>query len=203
MRKKPAALSVPLRRKEEFSLFKVSDDEYKVKISPQLLLATQRFLSRGEDEGWFLSPLSCLPVQWVRRPPGQPLPSRPSKQESVQEPLCAPRGCPGSRDTLLDTQVTQGDCSAPPDIQKQGQAGATCASLRQEASAGGVCGCQVLLCWEGTRLEGQPGDSRWAAASVWLHWPLRAQWTLSSLCHGQRWMCSAHCESPRRSCCTC
>lgn len=27
-------------------MFKVSDDEYKVKISPQLLLATQRFLSR-------------------------------------------------------------------------------------------------------------------------------------------------------------
>uniref|UniRef100_G1QL46 Metal transporter n=1 Tax=Nomascus leucogenys TaxID=61853 RepID=G1QL46_NOMLE len=34
---------------EEFSLFKVSDDEYKVKISPQLLLATQRFLSREVD----------------------------------------------------------------------------------------------------------------------------------------------------------
>ncbi|XP_059515044.1 metal transporter CNNM3 isoform X3 [Myotis daubentonii] len=49
VRKKPAALSVPLRRKEEFSLFKVSDNEYKVKISPQLLLATQRFLSREVD----------------------------------------------------------------------------------------------------------------------------------------------------------
>ncbi|XP_073096271.1 metal transporter CNNM3 isoform X1 [Manis javanica] len=49
MRKKPAPLSTPLRRKEEFSLFKVSDDEYKVKISPQLLLATQRFLSREVD----------------------------------------------------------------------------------------------------------------------------------------------------------
>uniref|UniRef100_A0A452SEV7 Metal transporter n=1 Tax=Ursus americanus TaxID=9643 RepID=A0A452SEV7_URSAM len=48
-RKKPAPLSAPLRRKEEFSLFKVSDDEYKVKISPQLLLATQRFLSREVD----------------------------------------------------------------------------------------------------------------------------------------------------------
>uniref|UniRef100_A0A5F9CQV9 Metal transporter n=1 Tax=Oryctolagus cuniculus TaxID=9986 RepID=A0A5F9CQV9_RABIT len=45
-RKRPASLSAPLKRKEEFSLFKVSDDEYKVKISPQLLLATQRFLSR-------------------------------------------------------------------------------------------------------------------------------------------------------------
>ncbi|XP_029794364.1 metal transporter CNNM3 [Suricata suricatta] len=49
VRKKPAALSAPLKRKEEFSLFKVSDDEYKVKISPQLLLATQRFLSREVD----------------------------------------------------------------------------------------------------------------------------------------------------------
>uniref|UniRef100_A0A2K6F2B5 Metal transporter n=1 Tax=Propithecus coquereli TaxID=379532 RepID=A0A2K6F2B5_PROCO len=49
VRKKPASLIVPLKRKEEFSLFKVSDDEYKVKISPQLLLATQRFLSREVD----------------------------------------------------------------------------------------------------------------------------------------------------------
>ncbi|XP_054442041.1 metal transporter CNNM3 isoform X2 [Pteronotus mesoamericanus] len=49
VRKKPASLSAPLRRKEEFSLFKVSDEECKVKISPQLLLATQRFLSREVD----------------------------------------------------------------------------------------------------------------------------------------------------------
>ncbi|XP_059138070.1 metal transporter CNNM3 isoform X2 [Peromyscus eremicus] len=49
VRKKTVALSTPLKRKEEFSLFKVSDDEYKVKISPQLLLATQRFLSREVD----------------------------------------------------------------------------------------------------------------------------------------------------------
>ncbi|XP_069349959.1 metal transporter CNNM3 [Eulemur rufifrons] len=49
VRKKPASLIAPLKRKEEFSLFKVSDDEYKVKISPQLLLATQRFLSREVD----------------------------------------------------------------------------------------------------------------------------------------------------------
>ncbi|XP_037010202.2 metal transporter CNNM3 isoform X1 [Artibeus jamaicensis] len=49
VRKKPASLSAPLRRKEDFSLFKVSDDEHKVKISPQLLLATQRFLSREVD----------------------------------------------------------------------------------------------------------------------------------------------------------
>ncbi|XP_062934611.1 metal transporter CNNM3 [Cynocephalus volans] len=49
VRKRPASLSAPVKRKEEFSLFKVSDDEYKVKISPQLLLATQRFLSREVD----------------------------------------------------------------------------------------------------------------------------------------------------------
>uniref|UniRef100_A0A2I3LR29 Metal transporter n=1 Tax=Papio anubis TaxID=9555 RepID=A0A2I3LR29_PAPAN len=49
VRRKPASLMAPLKRKEEFSLFKVSDDEYKVKISPQLLLATQRFLSREVD----------------------------------------------------------------------------------------------------------------------------------------------------------
>uniref|UniRef100_A0A8C8RJA9 Metal transporter n=1 Tax=Pelusios castaneus TaxID=367368 RepID=A0A8C8RJA9_9SAUR len=50
IRKKPAPVGTLLEhRKEEFSLFKVSDDEYKVKISPQLLLATQRFLSREVD----------------------------------------------------------------------------------------------------------------------------------------------------------
>ncbi|KAB0401350.1 hypothetical protein E2I00_005008, partial [Balaenoptera physalus] len=49
VKKKPASLSAPLRQKEEFSLFKVSDDDCKVKISPQLLLATQRFLSREVD----------------------------------------------------------------------------------------------------------------------------------------------------------
>ncbi|KAB0380373.1 hypothetical protein FD755_008157 [Muntiacus reevesi] len=49
VKKKPASLNAPLRQKEEFSLFKVSDDDYKVKISPQLLLATQRFLSREVD----------------------------------------------------------------------------------------------------------------------------------------------------------
>ncbi|XP_055097040.1 metal transporter CNNM3 isoform X3 [Symphalangus syndactylus] len=49
VKRKPASLMAPLKQKEEFSLFKVSDDEYKVKISPQLLLATQRFLSREVD----------------------------------------------------------------------------------------------------------------------------------------------------------
>lgn len=154
MRKKPAALSVPLRRKEEFSLFKVSDNEYKVKISPQLLLATQRFLSRGEDEGGSLSsPLSRLPVQGVRRRRGSPcLPIPVSRR--VSGSTSAPPGCPGSRDT-------QGDCPAPPNIQKQGQAAAAWASLHQEAL---VCVAATSSCvGEGTRLEGQPGDSRWAA----------------------------------------
>ncbi|XP_062995538.1 metal transporter CNNM3 [Elgaria multicarinata webbii] len=50
LKKKPAPLGTLMdRRKEDFSLFKVSDNEYKVKISPQLLLATQRFLSREVD----------------------------------------------------------------------------------------------------------------------------------------------------------
>ncbi|KAM5227807.1 metal transporter CNNM3 [Ctenodactylus gundi] len=49
VRRKAASLSAPLKPKEEFSLFKVSDEESKVKISPQLLLATQRFLSREVD----------------------------------------------------------------------------------------------------------------------------------------------------------
>ncbi|XP_048369244.1 metal transporter CNNM3 isoform X2 [Sphaerodactylus townsendi] len=50
MKKKPPHLGTLVdRRKEDFSLFKVSDSEYKVKISPQLLLATQRFLSREVD----------------------------------------------------------------------------------------------------------------------------------------------------------
>lgn len=49
LKKKPPPICTLMdRRKEDFSLFKVSD-EYKVKISPQLLLATQRFLSREVD----------------------------------------------------------------------------------------------------------------------------------------------------------
>lgn len=51
VRRKPTSLSAPLQKKEEFSLFTGPDDLCKVKISPQLLLATQRFLSRGEDDG--------------------------------------------------------------------------------------------------------------------------------------------------------
>uniref|UniRef100_A0A8D2JI30 Metal transporter n=1 Tax=Varanus komodoensis TaxID=61221 RepID=A0A8D2JI30_VARKO len=50
LKKKPPPLGTLMeRRKEDFSLFKVSDSEYRVKISPQLLLATQRFLSREVD----------------------------------------------------------------------------------------------------------------------------------------------------------
>lgn len=69
VKKRTVALSTPLKRKEEFSLFKVSDDEYKVKISPQLLLATQRFLSRGEGEGWSLPLIS--PPRGSRNHPDQ------------------------------------------------------------------------------------------------------------------------------------
>nr|XP_020635871.1 metal transporter CNNM3-like [Pogona vitticeps] len=50
LKKKPPPLGTLMdRKKEDFSLFKVSDNESKVKISPQLLLATQRFLSREVD----------------------------------------------------------------------------------------------------------------------------------------------------------
>ncbi|XP_055518350.1 metal transporter CNNM3 isoform X3 [Leucoraja erinacea] len=47
VKKKPPTVSFPIeRKKEDFSFFKVPDIDLKVKISPQLLLATQRFLSR-------------------------------------------------------------------------------------------------------------------------------------------------------------
>ncbi|CAM4703766.1 metal transporter CNNM3 [Caretta caretta] len=50
VRKRPAPMGTLLEhRKEDFSLFKGSDDEHKVKISSQLLLATQRFLAREVD----------------------------------------------------------------------------------------------------------------------------------------------------------
>uniref|UniRef100_F7FMI2 Metal transporter n=1 Tax=Ornithorhynchus anatinus TaxID=9258 RepID=F7FMI2_ORNAN len=49
-KKQPLSLSLPMEpRKEEFSLFRGAEGENKVKISPQLLLATQRFLSREVD----------------------------------------------------------------------------------------------------------------------------------------------------------
>ncbi|XP_030057524.1 metal transporter CNNM3 isoform X2 [Microcaecilia unicolor] len=50
VRRKTASLGTTWERhKEDFSLFKMSDVEHKVKISPQLLLATERFLSREVD----------------------------------------------------------------------------------------------------------------------------------------------------------
>ncbi|KAJ7305237.1 hypothetical protein JRQ81_011149 [Phrynocephalus forsythii] len=50
LKKKPPPLGTLMdRRKEDFSVFKAADNESKVKISPQLLLATQRFLSREVD----------------------------------------------------------------------------------------------------------------------------------------------------------
>lgn len=45
-----AALEIPLEPRsthEEFSLFKPPEGEPKIQTSPQLLLATHRFLSRG------------------------------------------------------------------------------------------------------------------------------------------------------------
>ncbi|XP_059819225.1 metal transporter CNNM3 isoform X1 [Hypanus sabinus] len=47
VKKKPPPVDFLIeRKKEDFSFFKVPDTDLKVKISPQLLLATQRFLSR-------------------------------------------------------------------------------------------------------------------------------------------------------------
>ncbi|XP_072122878.1 metal transporter CNNM3 isoform X3 [Mobula birostris] len=47
VKKKPPPVDFLIeRKKEDFSFFKVPDIDLKVKISPQLLLATQRFLSR-------------------------------------------------------------------------------------------------------------------------------------------------------------
>lgn len=155
MRKKPASLSAPLRRKEEFSLFKVSDDEYKVKISPQLLLATQRFLSRGEGEGWALSPL-LLTVQRVRRPSGQTLTAAvPSKQEDVQESLCASLAALPA-DTLFWTLSghPRGHLLSAKRPKARARPVPPVASLGQEALAGSVCGCPVLLCWGGDSARG-------------------------------------------------
>ncbi|XP_058864367.1 metal transporter CNNM3 [Acipenser ruthenus] len=50
VKKTPAPMGTPLgRRREDVSLFKLPDAELKVKTSPQLLLATHRFLSREVD----------------------------------------------------------------------------------------------------------------------------------------------------------
>lgn len=40
------------KNKRDFSAFKDTDNELKVKISPQLLLAAHRFLSTGKRRGW-------------------------------------------------------------------------------------------------------------------------------------------------------
>ena len=48
------------RKQQDFSIFKLSENEMKVKISPQLLLATHRFLSTGTN---FLSTYThSLPI---------------------------------------------------------------------------------------------------------------------------------------------
>ncbi|XP_041088207.1 metal transporter CNNM3-like isoform X2 [Polyodon spathula] len=50
VKKTPPPMGTPLgRRREDVSLFKLPDAELKVKTSPQLLLATHRFLSREVD----------------------------------------------------------------------------------------------------------------------------------------------------------
>lgn len=54
MKRPLAALEIPLEPRsshEEFSLFKPPEGEPKIRTSPQLLLATHRFLSRGVRVG--------------------------------------------------------------------------------------------------------------------------------------------------------
>lgn len=88
MRKKPASLSAPARRKEDCSLFKESGEGCKVKISPQLLLATQRFLSQGEGV-WWACAHSLAHCTVGQGPSGQSLSAPiPSKLESIRESLC-------------------------------------------------------------------------------------------------------------------
>lgn len=172
LRKKTISLGTPLKRKEEFSLFKVSDDEYKVKISPQLLLATQRFLSRGEGKGWSL-PLVSAP-RGSRSHPGQTpawlLVSR--KLSESPASLCRASWCLLVRRVL---GTSSGPCCMP---------------------------CLALLC--GLPQPRDRGRAQAAAGGRCDDRPFGPQWTLSlSPTVGQRWMCSARCESPRKSCCTC
>lgn len=88
MRKKPASLSAPAKWKEDCSLFKESGEGCKVKISPQLLLATQRFLSQGESD-WWACACSLAHCPMGQGPSGQSLSTLvPSKLESIQESLC-------------------------------------------------------------------------------------------------------------------
>ncbi|KAG8523612.1 Metal transporter CNNM2 [Galemys pyrenaicus] len=54
-------------RKQDFSAFKQTDSEMKVKISPQLLLAMHRFLATGKcrrHSGVSASPAAALPTRW-------------------------------------------------------------------------------------------------------------------------------------------
>lgn len=93
MRRTAPSLSAPLKRREEFSLFRVSDDQQKVKISPQLLLATQRFLSRGEGEQRSVSRSTHCPVGQETTPGGHPLLEEvPGAAPVLPLQPCRPRG---------------------------------------------------------------------------------------------------------------
>lgn len=88
VRRKPASLSAPAKWKEDCSLFKESGEGYKVKISPQLLLATQRFLSQGEGD-WWACACSLAHCPMGQGPSGKSLSTPvPNKLESIQESLC-------------------------------------------------------------------------------------------------------------------
>ncbi|TKC49118.1 hypothetical protein EI555_021592, partial [Monodon monoceros] len=53
------------RKRHDFSLFKLSDSEMRVKISPQLLLATHRFMATAANPSASRSPLEVEPFKSV------------------------------------------------------------------------------------------------------------------------------------------
>lgn len=48
------------RKQQDFSIFKLSESEMKVKVSPQLLLATHRFLATGNLNSQMCEGVKCM-----------------------------------------------------------------------------------------------------------------------------------------------
>lgn len=68
-----------MKNKRDFSAFKDADNELKVKISPQLLLAAHRFLATGKSVG------STFPSVWKYSHQGSnPLAPPPVEREREQ-----------------------------------------------------------------------------------------------------------------------
>lgn len=189
MRKKPASLSAPARRKEDCSLFKESGEGCKGKISPQLLLATQRFLSQGEGD-WWACACSLAPCLVGQGPSGQSLSAPvPSKLETVRESRCCSlqpcqqrhsRTLGSPEEWLLFARWPRARARLMPPVVS--------------------CGLWPV---PGPLVVGK-GLGPWASGvGVVTQAALGLADTAPLLCHGQRWTCSAPCESLRQSCCTC